>query len=155
MRAYEAKTDIEFPNARRALPRQLTTGHSGGPSDRRICAPRWPIGVRPKRAGSARGLMLRFIVDARFIPILGECDTGQVSDKRNMGHVHSAPCRPQTQGKIERSHQTPDNLATWKSRSTSSSTMTSIAVIARAWAISNWPTSTSDAPKTSCLNEKG
>ena len=30
-------------------------------------------------------------------------------DKRNMGHVRGAPCHPQTQGKIERWHQTLKN----------------------------------------------
>jgi putative transposase len=29
--------------------------------------------------------------------------------KRNMGHVRGAPCHPQTQGKIERWHQTLKN----------------------------------------------
>src|SRR5947208_2059154 len=30
-------------------------------------------------------------------------------DERNMGHVRGAPCHPQTQGKIERWHQTLKN----------------------------------------------
>jgi putative transposase len=34
-------------------------------------------------------------------------DIAEWPDKRNMGHVRGAPCHPQTQGKIERWHQTP------------------------------------------------
>jgi transposase InsO family protein len=30
-------------------------------------------------------------------------------DERNIGHVRGAPCHPQTQGKIERWHQTLKN----------------------------------------------
>ena len=36
-------------------------------------------------------------------------DLAEWLDKRNMGHVRGAPCHPQTQGKIERWHQTLKN----------------------------------------------
>ena len=36
-------------------------------------------------------------------------DLAEWLDDRNMGHVHGAPCHPQTQGKIERWHQTLKN----------------------------------------------
>jgi transposase InsO family protein len=36
-------------------------------------------------------------------------DLAEWLDKRNMDHVRGAPCHPQTQGKIERLHQTLEN----------------------------------------------
>ena len=36
-------------------------------------------------------------------------DLAEWLDKRNIGHVRGAPCHPQTQGKIERWHQTLKN----------------------------------------------
>ena len=36
-------------------------------------------------------------------------DLAEWLDKRNMDHVRGAPCHPQTQGKIERWHQTLKN----------------------------------------------
>jgi putative transposase len=84
--------------------------------------------------------------------------------KQNIGHVRGAPCHPQTQGKIERWHQTLKTESCWKTiiypaiskpRSTASWITTIIAATTRACAISRPQTSTSDGDKASYWNEKG
>jgi transposase InsO family protein len=91
-------------------------------------------------------------------------DLAEWQDKRNKGHVRGAPCHPQTQGKIERWHQTLKNRilletiiypAISKPGTTRSPITTTIAVITRAWTISRRPTSTLAADKPSCWNKKG
>ena len=73
-----------------------------------------------------------------------------------MGHVRGAACHPQTQGKIERWHQTLKNRillenyylpGDLEARIDALLTTTTIAVIMRAWTISRRPTSTSAADK--------
>ena len=91
-------------------------------------------------------------------------DLAEWLDKRNMGHVRGAPCHPQrrarSSGGIRRSRtasclRTIICPATSRPRSTHSSITTTIAAITRAWVISHRLTSTLDAPKPSCWNEKG
>ena len=85
-------------------------------------------------------------------------------DKRNMVHVRGAPCHPQTQGKIERWHQTLKNRillenyylpGDLEAKIDAFVDHYTIAAITRAWVISHRLTSTLDAPKPSCWNEKG
>jgi transposase InsO family protein len=83
---------------------------------------------------------------------------------QNIEHTRGAPSHPQTQGKIERWHQTLKNpsyskttscLAISKPRSRPSSSTIITSATTRAWAISPRPTSTSGAAKQSSWKEKG
>jgi putative transposase len=51
--------------------------------------------------------------DFTYLKVIGwgwfSADFAEWLDKRDMGHVRGAPCHPQTQGKIERWHQTLKN----------------------------------------------
>jgi putative transposase len=82
-------------------------------------------------------------------------------DKQNIEHVRGAPYHPQTQGKIERWHQTQSCLsitpypAISNARSRPSSSPTTMPAIARASAISLRLTSTSGGPRPSSSNAKG
>ena len=81
-----------------------------------------------------------------------------------MDHIHGAPSHPQTQGKIERWHQTLKNRILLENYFLPGDLEAQIeafverynhAAITRASTISRPPTSTSDAAKPSCCNEKG
>ena len=83
-------------------------------------------------------------------------------EQQKMGHVRGALFHPQTQGKIERWHQTMKNRVCWKtitcpatlsSRSAPSSSITTIIVTTRALETSHPQMSTSDGTKPS--SEKG
>ena len=85
-------------------------------------------------------------------------------NKQNIEHVHGAPYHPQTQGKIERWHQTLKNriclsITTYpaisNARSRPSSSTTTMLAITRASAISLRLTSTSGGPRPSSSNAKG
>jgi transposase InsO family protein len=84
--------------------------------------------------------------------------------RQKIEHVRGAPYHPQTQGKIERWHQTLKNRillehttcpAISNVRSPPSWLITTMPAITRAWAISRRPTSTSDEPRPSSSNAKG
>jgi transposase InsO family protein len=85
-------------------------------------------------------------------------------DQQQMEHVRSAPYHPQTQGKIERWHQTLKNRillehyylpGDLEPRSPPSWRTTTMRDTTRAWPISRRPTSTSDGPRPSSSNAKG
>jgi len=86
-----------------------------------------------------------------------------LSDK-GMEHTRGAPCHPQTQGKIERWHQTLKNRIQLENyflpgdlerKSRRSSITTTIAATTKASAISLSPTSTLGAATSSCWKGKG
>ena len=83
---------------------------------------------------------------------------------RGIAHVRGAPCHPQTQGKIERWHQTLKNrillenyylpvISLPRSRPSSSTTITGVTM--KAYRTSHRPTSTSAEAEPSFWNEKG
>jgi transposase InsO family protein len=81
-------------------------------------------------------------------------------DKQNIEHVGRAPYHPQTQGKIERWHQTLKNRILLESaisnvRSRTSWLVTTMRDTTRAWPISRQPMSTSDGLRPSSSNAKG
>ena len=92
-------------------------------------------------------------------------DLAEWLEDHGIDHVRGAPLHPQTQGKIERWHQTlknrillenyylPGDLEAQDRQTSSPTTITCDTT--RASPISPRPTSTSDAAKPSCLNEKG
>jgi transposase InsO family protein len=91
-------------------------------------------------------------------------DLAQWPDRQEMQHVRGAPYHPQTQGKIERWHQTLRNRillgtttcpAISNVRSRHSWLITTMPAITRAWAILPQLTSTSDEPRPSSSNAKG
>jgi transposase InsO family protein len=94
-------------------------------------------------------------------------DLAEWLQAQNMTHVRGAPNHSQTQGKIERWHQTLKNrilLENWKTtscpvisrrRSPPSSSTTTTTAITRASTTSLPPMSTSDAASQSCSSEKG
>ena len=91
-------------------------------------------------------------------------DLAEWLEEQGMGHVRGAPNHPQTQGKIERWHQTLKNRillenyylpGDLKAHIGASSSTTIIVAITRACRTSRPPTSTSDEVKPSCSNAKG
>jgi putative transposase len=91
-------------------------------------------------------------------------DLGEWLEKYKIDQVHGAPGHPQTQGKIERWHQTLKNRILLENyffqedlepRSRPSSSITIIDDTTRASTISPRPTFTSDAARPSCSNAKG
>ena len=119
---------------------------------------------------AASGLDQMTVVDRpRFLSDNGSSyvasDLADWLDERNIEHVRGAPFHPQTQGKIERWHQTLNNRIVLEHhylpgdlerqvvdlrRST-----TTMPAITRASAISLRLRSTSDAPRPSSSNAKG
>ena len=100
-----------------------------------------------------------------MVPSYISGDLAKWLGERNIEHVRGAPCHPQTQGKIERWHQTLKNRILLENYyfpgdleakvSARSSSIITIAAITKVWATSRPPTSTSDAVTKSSCNEKG
>ena len=91
-------------------------------------------------------------------------DLAEWLQDKGMKHSRGAPYHPQTQGKIERWHQTATGPSCWKTtsypviskpRSKPSSITTIISATTRASTTSHRPTSTSDATKSFYSNVKG